>query len=55
MITQLFDCVLCCVLQTNAIAEEMRQDQATAAILNAFQGVRTTARERQTGMLSSLR
>jgi hypothetical protein len=42
------------VLQTNAIAEEMRQDQATAAILNAFQGVRTTARERQTGVLAHI-
>lgn len=45
-------CLLCgCVcLQTAAIEEEMRQDPATAAILNALHGTRTTARERQTGV-----
>lgn len=42
-------CALCVLLQTAAIEEEMRQDPATAAILNALHGSRTTARERQTG------
>jgi hypothetical protein len=37
-------------MQTAAIEEEMRQDPATAAILNALHGTRTTARERQTGV-----
>lgn len=43
-------CASCRVLpQTAAIEEEMRQNPATAAILNALHGSRTTARERQTG------
>lgn len=41
-------CVLA-LLQTAAIEEEMRQNPATAAILIALHGSRTTARERQTG------
>lgn len=41
--------------ETAAIEEEMRQDPATAAILNALHGSRTTARERQTAMEQKIR